>query len=199
MLQAENLSVKHSLTPFGVVKPVRQGGFTLVELMVVMVIVAVMAMIAIPSWRSMQVRNTIRTLVNDYTLSVYFAKTEAVRQNAPVTVCPSSDGATCTDSGLENGWVVFVGMPDAAAPVLLQDTPARPRVRTAFADNTLANRAVTFLPNGQPRATFVGNTLFVCPTQADLDSLSRDVAMNRTARINVLTPGVCNIPAPPPP
>lgn len=167
------------------------SGFTLIELMVVVALVGVLAMLATPSWRTMQVRNAIRALVNDYTLSVYFAKTEAVRQNTPVTVCPSSDGATCTDSGLENGWVVFVGLSNAAAPTLLQDTPGRARVRTTFSDNALANRAVTFLPNGQPVATFAGNTLRVCPTEAEFNSLSRNVVMNRTARINVLTPGTC--------
>lgn len=167
------------------------SGFTLVELMVVVAIVAVLIMLATPSWRSMQVRNAIRALVNDYTLSVYFAKTEAVRQNSPVTVCPSTNGTTCTNSGLELGWVVFVGMANAAAPTLLQDTPPRPRVRTTFSDNALANQAVTFLPNGQPVATFAGNTLRVCPTDAEYNPLSRNVVMNRTARINVLTPGTC--------
>ena len=168
------------------------SGFTLVELMVVVAIVAIMAMIATPSWRSLQARNAIRAVVNDYTLSVYFAKAEAVRQNAPVTVCPSSNGTACTNSGLEAGWVVFVGLPDAAAPPILQDTPGRPRVRTTFTDNALASQAVTFLPNGQPAATFVGNTLRVCPTEAAFNTMSRQVAMNRTARITVTSPSICN-------
>jgi type IV fimbrial biogenesis protein FimT len=172
----------------------QQSGFTIIELMVVMVLLAVMAMLATPSWRTLQARNAIRTLANDYTLSVYFARSEAVRQNAPVTICPSNDGATCTDSALENGWVVFQGLSDAAAPVILQDTLPRTGVRTAFSTNAVASRALTFLPNGQPAANFAGNTLRVCPADAAFDSLSRDVVMNRTARLTVVTPGVCNIP-----
>ena len=92
----------------------RQGaerGFTLVELMVVISLIAIVTTLAVPSWRALQTRNAIRTLVNDYTLSLYFARSEAVRLNSPVTLCPSNDGATCTDSALENGWVVFVGFP----------------------------------------------------------------------------------------
>lgn len=171
-----------------------QAGFTLIELMVVMVLVAILIAIATPSLRALQVRNSIRSLVNDYTLSVYFAKTEAVRQNAAVTICPSTNGTGCTNSALESGWVVFVGLPAAVNPPILQDTLPRNLVRTAFSDNALASRALTFLPNGQPSANFAGNTVRVCPTSNDFDSLSREVVMNRAARINVVTPGVCNIP-----
>ncbi len=171
-----------------------QAGFTAIELMVVVTLVAVMAMLATPSWRALQVRNAIRSLVNDYTLSLYFARTEAVRQNSPVTICPSDTGASCTNSALESGWIVIVGLPDAANPVILQDTLPRNMVRTAFNDNALASRAVTFLPNGQPAANFAGNTLRVCPASADFASMSREVALNRTARINIVSPGACNIP-----
>jgi type IV fimbrial biogenesis protein FimT len=167
----------------------------MVELMVVLALVAVMAMIATPSWRSMQVRNTIRAMVNDYTLSLYFARTEAIRQNAAVTVCPSSNGSSCTDSALEDGWIVMVGLPTAAAPVILQDTLPRNRVTSLFSNNAQANRAVTFLPNGLPANTFNGNTLRVCPVDADLAALSRAVVLNRTARINVVSQGACAFPS----
>lgn len=164
----------------------------MIELIVVVAIVAIMVALATPGWQSLQARNAIRALVNDYTLSVYYAKAEAVRQNAPVTVCPSADGTACTNNGLESGWVVFVGLADATSPTVLQDTPGRPRVRTSFTSNALANQAVTFLPNGQPTATFAGNTLRVCPTDAAFNTMSRQVAMNRTARITVTSPSNCN-------
>lgn len=167
------------------------SGFTLIELMVVVALVAILLALATPAYRNMQVRNAIRALVNDYTLSVYFARTEAVRQNSPVTICPSTNGATCTNSSIDGGWVVFVGLPDAAAPPILQDTPGRTMVTTTFTTNALASRAITFLPNGQPAATFQGNTLRVCPTDASFNSLSRHVVMNRAARVTVTLPGAC--------
>jgi type IV fimbrial biogenesis protein FimT len=181
----------------GTYKPLHrvQAGFTLVELMVVVALVAIVALIATPSWQALQRRNAVRALVNDYTLSIYFAQTEAVRQNSAVTICPSNNGTSCTDSALENGWIVMVGLPNAAAPTILQDTLPRNLLRTAFNDNQQASRAVTFLPNGQPAANFAGNTLRVCPTSDDFASLSREVAISRAGRISVTNPGVCNIPA----
>ncbi|TMU71298.1 MULTISPECIES: GspH/FimT family pseudopilin [Hydrogenophaga] len=186
--------MKHSLT---IQHPGsrREQGFTLIELMVVIMMVAVITMIAVPSWRTMQVRNAVRALVNDYTVSLYLARTEAVRRNTRVSICPSNDGANCTDSALEAGWMVIVGLPTDANPDILQDVLPRARVRSEFANNALANRSITFLPNGQPAPNFAGNTLRVCPTDADLGALSREVALNRTARINLSSPGACNIPA----
>jgi type IV fimbrial biogenesis protein FimT len=173
-----------------------ERGFTLVELMVVISLLAIVTTLAVPSWRALQTRNAIRTLVNDYTLSLYFARSEAVRLNSPVTLCPSNDGATCTDSALENGWVVFVGLRDALAPPLLQDTMPRTLVRTRFtaALNAVNGRSVTFLPNGQPLGNFVGTTVQICPDLAEFDAMSRDIVINRTGRVRIDTPGICNIP-----
>src|SRR5690606_31245495 len=60
----DNPGVKHSLTTQqGRLR--HEGGLTLVELMVVIVLVAVIAMIATPSWRSLMARNAVRALTND--------------------------------------------------------------------------------------------------------------------------------------
>jgi type IV fimbrial biogenesis protein FimT len=175
-----------------------QRGFTLVELMVVIAMVGILAMLAVPSWEAIQTRTAIRTLVNDYTSSLAFARSEAVRQNAPVTVCPSNNGTVCTDSNVEAGWIVHIGLPAAAPnPLILQDTLPRARVRTAFATNDVASRAVTYLPNGQARA-MAANTLRICPTNPTFDSFSRNIVINATTRVRIDSPNACQIPAPGP-
>jgi type IV fimbrial biogenesis protein FimT len=191
---AENLSVKHSLTPYRTTMHSHHRGFTLVELMVVVALVGVLAMLAVPSWEAIQTRTAIRTLVNDYTSSLAFARSEAVRQNTAVTVCPSNNGAACTDSNVEAGWIVFTTVP---VPVILQDTLPRARVRTAYAINDVASRAITYLPNGQVRA-MVGNTLWICPTNPTFDGFSRNIVMNATTRVRIDSPNACQIPVPGP-
>lgn len=161
--------------------------------MVVVAIVAIVLAIAVPSYRVIQARNAVRSFVNDYTTSLYFARSEAVRQNAQVTVCPSTNGATCTDSQLEAGWIVMVGAPNAAAPPILQDNMPRELVRTRFSDNTLAERAISFMPNGQ-RRTGSANTLRICPTAAELGGQSRNLAVTVTGRVQLTQPGACQIP-----
>jgi type IV fimbrial biogenesis protein FimT len=74
---------------------ISQSGFTLMELMIVLVIVAVLATIAGPSFRDSIERNR-RLYAVEQTLSILNqARTEAVSRSAEVRVCPSSDSDTC--------------------------------------------------------------------------------------------------------
>lgn len=161
--------------------------------MVTLSVLAIVTAIAIPSYQIVQTRNAIRTFVNDYTASIYFARSEAVRQNAQVTVCPSDNGTNCTDSQLEAGWIVMVGAANAVAPPILQDNLPRTLIRTQFANNLVADRAITFLPNGQRRAVNP-NELRVCPAAAGLGAQSRNIAIATTGRTQLTQPGACQIP-----
>ncbi len=165
------------------------SGFTLIELMVVVALVAVLAALASPSWIQMQVRNTVRTAVNDFTSSLHLARAEAVRLNIPVTVCPSSDGATCTATELQAGWIVRTGTPADANQRILQDIIPRNNIQM---DATVpAARNFTFLPNGRPASNFNGSTIEACPTRPDMDHLVRRITINRTGRITLDSPNAC--------
>lgn len=172
----------------------RSGGFTLVELMVVIGLLAVITTLAAPSWVEMRTRNNVRAAVNDFTASLHLARSEAVRLNTAVTVCSSNDGANCTASGFHLGWIVKTGTAaNTADQVILQDVLARESV---VIDVTgAAARAVTFLPNGRPASNFNGVTLAVCPTNGTLPHLVRTVVLNRTANIVLNSPATCPIPS----
>ncbi|MDO8903745.1 GspH/FimT family pseudopilin [Hydrogenophaga sp.] len=165
-------------------------GFTLIEMMVVVAMLAVLLALAGPSWTQLRTSTAVRTMVNDYTSSLYLARSEAVQFNSPVTVCPSDNGQNCTNSDLENGWIVILGLPADANPVIRQDTLPRDFIRSGF---STANRTITFLPNGQP----LGLPLFsvrICPTTPGLETLSRNIVINQTGRVRLEQPGVCQIP-----
>jgi type IV fimbrial biogenesis protein FimT len=169
-----------------------QSGFTLIELMVVVALLAILAMLAVPSWTQIQTRNAVRAAVNDFSTSLQFARSEAVRTNLPVTVCASSDGVSCTDTEMQNGWIVRTGAQDnAAGQVILQDV--LPRTLVQMDVTNPLNRRFTFLPNGSPAANFAGATMAVCPEAPDLLDLTRTLVINRAGRVNVASPGACPI------
>ncbi len=84
-----------------------QSGFTLVELMIALAVVAVIVTIGIPNFTDL-IRNSRQTTqINSLLNAMSVARSEAVKLNRFVTVCQSSDGATCGDAGWNNGWIVF--------------------------------------------------------------------------------------------
>jgi type IV fimbrial biogenesis protein FimT len=161
--------------------------------MVVVAIVAIVAVVATPSWNRLVVSNRIRAAVNDWTLSMHFARSEAVRRNVPVTLCPSSDGSTCTTSDYEAGWIVKTQLPAVNGEVL-QDT--LPKQRLTMVPNSSTKRNITFLPNGTLIGNYTGVHITVRDDPAEDDSLSRHICVPRTGRIKVYTDDqYMNLPA----
>ncbi len=93
----------------------RTGGFTLIELMVTIAIIAVVAVFAVPAFSDFVLNNRIRGQSGDLMAQLGQARSEAMRTASRVTVCPGTTGG-CTGSAWENGWVAFIDI-DADAAV----------------------------------------------------------------------------------
>ena len=88
-------------------RPGTAGGFTIVELMTTLVVVAVLFAIAVPTFRNVSLGPSLSATANDLVASVQLARSEAIKRNATITLCASSDGTTCAGSGgWEQGWIV---------------------------------------------------------------------------------------------
>ncbi|MEJ2392928.1 MAG: GspH/FimT family pseudopilin [Gammaproteobacteria bacterium] len=86
-------------------------GFTLIELMTVVALVAIMAMIAFPAYSWLTTTNRMASEINDFTTDVAYARSEAVKRGQTVTLCASSNSTgsnpSCTGGPYTNGWIVF--------------------------------------------------------------------------------------------
>jgi type IV fimbrial biogenesis protein FimT len=75
-------------------------GFTIVELMIVVAIVAVLAMVGLPSMRDLLKTNNMKTLSLDIYSSLALARSEAIKRNS------ASVSMIAAGGGWQNGWTV---------------------------------------------------------------------------------------------
>lgn len=86
-------------------------GFTLLELLVTMAIVAILAALALPSFTTLVANNRLATKANETLAAVMLARSESFKRGKRVVLCKSSDAATCetsSSSPWSSGWIIFV-------------------------------------------------------------------------------------------
>lgn len=84
------------------------GGFSLVELLIVIGLVAVFLTLAAPSLSDMIQKNRVSSEVSTFVADLKFARSVAMKRGQAVTVCPSTDGLSCLDNNhWHSGWIVF--------------------------------------------------------------------------------------------
>lgn len=106
-----NFFSKTSSYPRLLKQSLSQRGFTLIELMVTIALVAVLGTLAAPSFQQTIASSKLTTATNDLFTSLAQARSLAIKQGERVTVCKSEDGAACkatTSVPWSVGWVTFV-------------------------------------------------------------------------------------------
>jgi len=82
-------------------------GFTLIELLVAVSVLAIIMTFAIPGFQNIINGNRAATMANEVVTALAYGRSEATRRGAAVTVCSSSDQATCSGSAnWAAGWIV---------------------------------------------------------------------------------------------
>jgi len=86
----------------------RQAGFTIVELVTVLVVISIMTTVVIPGMIDMVRNNRQSTVLNALTHSFYIARSEAISRAQGVSICPTVNFTSCAGStAWEKGWLVF--------------------------------------------------------------------------------------------
>lgn len=87
-----------------------QRGFTIAELIIVVIIAAVLAAVAAPNLSEFVKNNTRATRVNTMVTALNYARGQAVTRNTRVSVCRSAGLVDCDgvgDGSFQSGWIVF--------------------------------------------------------------------------------------------
>ena len=81
-----------------------QTGFTLIELMMVLIIAGILASVGLPYMRDSLLNSRVRTAASDAHLSLLMARSEAIKRNRNVNI-------NRTGADWANGWSVCVAEP----------------------------------------------------------------------------------------
>ncbi|GAB2621559.1 GspH/FimT family pseudopilin [Lysobacter erysipheiresistens] len=173
---------------------VRWRGFTLVELMITVAVLAIVVTLAAPSFSDLINRNRLTAAANEVVGALQTARMEAVRRNTRVVLCPSTDGTSC--SGAD--WQRLIAFSDADGDVtvdadddeIIRDmTVSTGGIVVNPSSNTATNQRISFGASGLAR---VGagvareGGLSVCSDRLDAAENTRDVVV-AVSRVSVTT------------
>lgn len=106
-------------------------GFTLIELLVVVAVMTILAAIAAPSMTGLINANRLSGQAGELTATIQLARSEAIRRNARVTVCPSSNGTSCVSSTSWTRWIVLGAANATDAAEVIRDNTATSTVQVS--------------------------------------------------------------------
>jgi type IV fimbrial biogenesis protein FimT len=168
-----------------------QGGFTLIEILVTVALLVLLVGLAAPSFQSAVLTSRLSSYANSFLASAQFARAEAFKRNAAITLCASADGATCAASGtFAQGWIVMcrgdaaTGVCKAAGAdnLVLQKSPA---LAEAYRFSTTGDVYTLVFPASGVGATQITGKL--CRALPDPGSQERQIDVSVSGRTTITT------------
>ncbi|MFT4178472.1 MAG: GspH/FimT family pseudopilin [Thermomonas sp.] len=148
----------------------RSAGFTLIELMTTVSVLAVCAGIALPSMAAMIERQRTSAAISSLTAHMQLARMAAVSHNKRAVLCPSDDGRNCAaGTDWSGGWMLFLDndgnrMADAQDDILrVEQAPTSQHLRVV---STAGRQQLRYLPDGRSAGTNL--TISICNQKAEL-------------------------------
>ena len=154
---------------------VKSAGFTLLELMMTLAILAILLAVAIPSFRDTIIHTQRRAALSSINDALALARTEAVTRSAPVILCASANHTACSNQNLwERGFIVTIGgTPEQVWQSVDQGISIR-----AFGFSSTS--AITFGVEGDLVA---GGSVIVCDEQGDSEAIGVIINVSGLSRI----------------
>jgi len=144
----------------------RARGFTLIELLVTIVILGILVALAMPSFRQFVATQRLRNVSFDLMASLLRTRSEAITQNANVSMARTS-----TSGGWDGGWTINITVGTTPTAVLTQQ---------AYKGITITDSAnlgaITYGKDG--RATTASTKFTIAPSDTSTGVSSRCITIS---------------------
>lgn len=167
-------------------------GFTLVEMLVVLLISAVALSLAVPGLQNLLATHRLSTATNAFASAFHLARLAAIQRNCPVALCAGESGACHSRASWDwaKGWIVFIdpnrnGVREADEPLLHSGAAAHPSLLAR--GNAPLNKSVIFTAQGfaeQPGGAFAAGRLRICAPMP-LSNNARDLVLSKSGRLRL--------------
>ena len=146
----------------------KHTGFTLPELLITLAIVGILLTVGVPSLKTFMQGNQLIASTNELISALHVARSEAIKLNTRVSICESSDGATCAVTGSwKNGWIVFIDgnganpgdLVNTGSPCTAANTDCLLRIHDAIDDDLLSISVLNPAKNSVSSFTFTSRGL----------------------------------------
>ena len=182
----------------------KHSGFTLIELMITLAIVGILLTLGVPSLKTFMQGNQLIASSNELISALHVARSEAIKLNSRVSICESSNGTSCSNTGSwKNGWIVFVdfdgNLVNIGSSCIAINTDCLLRVHAAYNDPLLSMSGLdsnknpitsfTFTARGMPKDTSgvsESGVFSICSFDASDNVIgSRAVVLSLSGRVRV--------------
>lgn len=181
----------------------KANGFTLIEMMVTVAVVAITLTVAVPSFTGLINGNRLTGQANEIIAAFILARTEAIKQNQIVLFCHSSDGAKCSKAPAAGwqGWLVArQTILTGAAAVIASGQINANRIKASTNPAVATSDVIRFTPQGLARTSTNGAlnaVLRICIPSIDNNVRDVELRSGGRARITQGASASCNAPANP--
>jgi type IV fimbrial biogenesis protein FimT len=167
----------------------KNSGFTLIELVVTVGMIAIVFAIAIPSMTTFTQNDRLTTNINTLIGHLAYARSEAVKRSQQVSICISSNTTSCTGGNWQDGWIVYIDADGSntftAGEQVLRAQQALDGANTL---TTAIGTQVTYDYRGYVRPTSVGSFL-LCDARSG--AFGRTIRISTTGRVRVEDGSTC--------
>lgn len=166
----------------------RQDGFTLYELMLTLALGALLTGLAVSSFSDIAARHRQGVEIDALFHAIHLARKESVMRRKVVSLCPSSDGQTCS-AGMDwsAGWIMFENADQDSPPVVDAGEPVLRRHRVDDQVTLVANRRSFTLRATYQRAT--NGTFVACDSAGRVPPKGLIVSYTGRPRVAFARPG----------